>query len=379
MKNQTEITKLFFELLQIVVGTRQSLSRIPSVKGWQRLYEMATKQSLVGVCFAGVQQLCDSDSENYCGMTEMQYLMWMGMAAKIQQRNHNVDARCVELQRIISDAGYRNCIFKGQAVATLYSQGGASCGATSLALLRQSGDIDVWIEGGKNRVIEFVEQIAPTREVRETHVQMAVFDDVEVEAHYRPGLIRDFVRNRRLQKFFADCAEACFTNEITLSCGTITAPTQRFNAIHQILHIYHHLFDGGIGLRQVMDYYFVLCNLPESEKPDVMRMLKSLGVKRFVAAVMYVLQEVFGLSEQLMLCAPNERDGQFLLNEILQAGNFGQHDERNKKFDMGSYSQNFWGIIGRNFAYVRFAPWDWLMSPLWRIYHFAWRKLNGYV
>ena len=37
------------------------------------------------------------------------------------------------------------------------------------------------------------------------------------------------------------------------------------------------------------------------------------------------------------------------------------------------------GIIGKNLTYMRFAPWDWLMSPLWRIYHFAWRKWNGYV
>ena len=110
-----------------------------------------------------------------------------------------------------------------------------------------------------------------------------------------------------------------------------------------------------------------------------METLKSLGVKRFTAALMCVLHEVFGLEESMMLCKPNEKDGAFLLDEIMQAGNFGHRDERNKKFDMGSYTQNFFGIIGKNLTYMRFAPWDWLMSPLWRIYHFAWRKWNGYV
>ena len=97
-----------------------------------------------------------------------------------------------------------------------------------------------------------------------------------------------------------------------------------------------------------------------------------------IGALMQVMHTVFGLERELMLCEPNEQDGKFLLDEIMQAGNFGHHDERNKKFNMGSYWQNFFGIIGRNIAYLRFAPWDWLMSPLWRIYHFVWRKMHGY-
>ena len=110
-----------------------------------------------------------------------------------------------------------------------------------------------------------------------------------------------------------------------------------------------------------------------------MKTLKSLGVGRFAGALMHVLHEVFGMAQELMLCDSNEKDGKFLLNEIMQAGNFGHQDERNKKFDMGSSYQNFFGIIGRNIAYFRFAPWDWVMSPIWRVYHFAWRKWNGYV
>ena len=46
---------------------------------WKRLYDMAKKQSLVGVCFAGVQRLVDSEKEDYCGKPEMLYLTWMGM------------------------------------------------------------------------------------------------------------------------------------------------------------------------------------------------------------------------------------------------------------------------------------------------------------
>lgn len=367
------MNKLFFEILRVAIGIQECLSYSPSEEEWKELYAIAKKQSLIGVCFAGVQRLQEQQqapTSTGSAQAEMLYLTWMGMAAKIQQRNEVVNHQCVEVQKMLTDKGFRSCIFKGQANASLYSK--------NLETLRQSGDIDIWIEGGRERVIELVQSISPTKEIRETHAQLNVFADTEVEAHYRPGLIRDAFRNKKLQLFFASCEEECFSNKVSLPCGEIIAPTQHFNSVHQMLHIYHHLFDGGIGLRQVMDYYFVLCHLPTNERECVMNTLKGLDVARFTAALMYVQHEVFGLDHDLMLCEPNEQDGRFLLDEIMQAGNFGHHDERNKRFDMGSYWQNFFGIIGRNIAYFRFAPWDWMMSPLWRMYHFIWRKKNGY-
>ena len=44
---------------------------------------------------------------------EMLYLTWMGMAAKIQQRNETFNRQCVELQKRLSADGFRNYIMKG--------------------------------------------------------------------------------------------------------------------------------------------------------------------------------------------------------------------------------------------------------------------------
>ena len=77
-----------------------SLKRLLRMIGGE-LYAMAKKQSLVGVCFAGVQRLQQQRQEP----PEMLYLTWMGMVAKIQQRNEVVDQQCKELWNVLHEAG----------------------------------------------------------------------------------------------------------------------------------------------------------------------------------------------------------------------------------------------------------------------------------
>lgn len=40
--------------------------------------------------------------------------------------------------------------------------------------------------------------------------------------------------------------------------GEITVPTLSFNVIYILSHLYRHVFTEGIGLRQLLDYYFVI-------------------------------------------------------------------------------------------------------------------------
>ena len=57
------LNKLFFELIQVVIGRRYVLSRVPSAKEWCELYGLSVKQALTGVCFCGVQRLANEQRE----------------------------------------------------------------------------------------------------------------------------------------------------------------------------------------------------------------------------------------------------------------------------------------------------------------------------
>lgn len=372
------INEIFFELIQVALGVRVCLSHSPTSEEWRMLYDMAKKQSLVGVCFAGVQRLVEQQQTP----EEMLYLTWMGMAAKIQQRNEVVNRQCVELQERLTKEGFRSCILKGQGNAENYG---------SLALLRQSGDIDIWLEGGYEKVMTWVQKVAPTKEVNQHHAHFDCFPDTEVEIHYYPFVLNNPFRNKVLKRYFAESESSQYSHQVKLPDGsTIIAADNSFNLVFQLVHVFHHLFTEGIGLRQLMDYYFVLRTVSSSksvaelacyeksrrEVQEVMKVVSSLGLNRFASALMWVLGEVFGLEEKYMFWIPDEKNGRFLLNEIMLAGNFGHHDERVPK-NM-TYWKSFWYLNFHNLRLVRFDYWSWFWTPIMRVKGFVWRKINGY-
>ena len=397
--------KLFFDLVRVSIGQQVCLSQTPSESEWGELYAMAKKQSLVGVCFAGVQRLVVQRQ----GPPEMLYLTWMGMAAKIQQRNEVVNRQCVDLQKRLSADGLWSCILKGQGNAALYQckVSKVSSDAADLSMLRQSGDIDVWIEGGRKKVVDYVQQVAPTDDIRDNHAALNVFDSTEVEAHFRPATLRNPIRNKRLQKFFERTSDDCISHEIDLAGGKINVPTTEFNLVYQLVHIFEHFYTEGVGMRQVMDYYFVLraankkvCashpsdSLSSRDWPaassegsikfqEVSNVITDLGLDRFASALMWVIKTVFighddhNDDDNYFLWTPNEADGRMLLNEIMLSGNFGKQDERQKRMYDSKWN-SFWMIHFKTIRFWRFDHWAWFWSPLWRVFGFAVRKVNGY-
>lgn len=371
---------IFFRLIRVAIGTAQDVDYTPTAEDWQQLYQLAERQALIGIAFAGVQALKRENLERVKLLPQALRMKWLASAVAIHKRNELMNRRCAELQCILTARGVRSSIFKGQANLPYYTR----VSGAELAMLRQPGDIDVWVSGGKQMVLRLVQQLAPTREVRETHAHLELFDDVEVEAHYRPGLIRNFLTNARLQRFFARQEAACMEHitgipEEADNCRVVT-PVWTFDAVHQLTHIFHHFFTEGVGLRQCLDYCYLLRNCPAGtrEKEDLRHAVSSLHMSRFAGALMWVLAEVFGLPEDRMPWKPNEKDGAFLLQEIMQGGNFGRYDARYNLKRMNP-AESLFRITRRNLSLLRFAPFDWFWSPLWRIWHFMKRKCHGYA
>lgn len=370
------INEIFFELIRVSLGTQDSLSRPPSREEWAELYSMSKKQSLVGICFAGLQKLYNKDNpepsthnpqpdstQNQAPITqnldEVQYLTWMGMAAKIQQRNEVVNRQCGELTERFREDGFDVVVLKGQSCAKRYG---------TLAGLRQSGDIDAWVSGSREEIKTYITKNYHVGEVIYNHAHVAVFPDTEVEVHFTPSWLYSPFRNRRLQEWFRGFQVSC---DFKFQEGDeFKSPSVEFDLVYLMLHAYRHLMHEGLGLRQVMDYYFVLCTQYDDENSK--KTLSSLGLMKFAGAIMYVIKVVFGLDEKYMICEPDRARGERLLHEIMRGGNMGRGDDRTGKSK--THVGYFWEHVSRQWSFMRDYPSEVLWSPLWKAWHYYARK-----
>lgn len=369
------IETLFFELLQVAVGTRQRLSVAPSSEQWAELLDMSTKQALMGVAFGAIDRL----PEDQWPPRSMR-LQWGMLTQKYIVRNQQLSASCREVAARFAQQGFLCCILKGQGNFANYPEW--------LQNKRAPGDIDVWIipkpETAKHKgvdpnrpirtVVRFCQNVQPAQKIGYIHMDFPVWKDTDIEVHIRPSFLCSPLHNRRLQKWFKEQ-----TSSIIMENREFPIPTNQFNAVYQLLHIYKHLFEEGIGLRQLLDYFFVLKNTPQSEHEAIMVILKKFAVDKFAAAVMYVLRAVFAphdADSSWMICKPDKYRGQHLLGEVLVAGNFGTYDERNGDIANESHAGRYWRKTKRAFRLFSLYPHESFWQPYFMVYHMAWRTFK---
>ena len=425
---------------------------------WQQQYSFASKQAILGLFFDGIERLGKEYPEelkqNPIGRELL--MTWMGKAQQIRRQNMKVNAVASKLFSMLREDGLRCCILKGQGNALMYPN----------PYSRTPGDIDVWINASRERIMEYAQKrFELGDDIRLQHLETSL-DSVPVELHFFPCSMNNPIYHARLQKWFRRNADLQCSNVVSLpdGIGEIAIPTTAFNVVYQLTHLYHHFFDEGIGMRQIIDFYYVVCDFykvyqnsskitpslftikegstshpdpltlrgeggnrptrcseplrskvggPSKVSPDcagwdrrgvsgdtssvscssvrsasttdpsastslvvVQRELKYLGLWKFAGAVMYVMKEVLGLSEDKMIVPMDEKRGKLLLAEILNGGNFGRHFTKYGHFTQQGMAKKYFLKIWRNMHFVRYYPVEALSEPIFRTWHFFWRVKN---
>ena len=496
-------TSAIFLFLNYCLGKKVDMSMVVAKIDWRQLYTFASRQALLGFCFDGIERLTKEFSEelkqNPMGRDLL--MTWMGAAQQIRRQNMKVNAVAGNLFAMLREDGLRCCILKGQGNALMYPN----------PYSRTPGDIDVWINASRERIMEYAQKrFELGDDIRLQHLETSL-DSVSVELHFFPCSMNNPIYHTRLQKWFRRNADLQCSHIVGLpdGAGDIAIPTTAFNVIYQLCHLYHHFFDEGIGMRQIIDYFLVVndfsknvflnnksskitpslftlkegstafpkplfnglytpfgspvsggqkpqgtgdvtapsrccicptcpspaggslthsqalalskrardvtaptrCSEPlrskdgGASKPSpgcagwdrldttgdtssvscssastaldvVQRELKYLGLWKFAGAVMYVLKEALGLSEEKMIVPMDEKRGKLLLAEILNGGNFGKHFTKYAGFTHQSMGKKYFLKIWRNMHFVRYYPAEALSEPIFRTWHFFWRVKN---
>ena len=374
--------KIFFDFLRFCIGTAKEIPGSLKEADWEELYAIAKKQALLGVLFYGIQRLPKELAP------EQKLLMqWMVMAEQIRKQNIRLFQDSVKVCKKFENKGFANCILKGQGNALLYPD----------PYMRTPGDIDIYLAGGRKRVMQYINKVCPNQVMRYHHVDFPVMKTA-IEVHFTPSYMFFPIHNSRMQKWFKEVmGEQCnHRGSLPDGYGEIHVPQVSFNVIYILSHLYRHIFTEGIGLRQLLDYYFVLVkwhtdltNLTDSNKSlpqmtqintdlDALRhKLKYLGLWKFAQAVMFVMKEVFGLSEDRMIAPMDEKEGKFLLDEIMRGGNFGQYDDRMGSKVGESKIHRYFRMNLRNLRFVKHYPTEALSEPLFRTWFAVWKKIHG--
>lgn len=394
--------KIYYKFIQFALGTYDGKEFLDgsALNGfdWQRFYAFAKKQTLAGIIMEGISRLPKAVAPKQ-GLL----MNWFMMSQNIRRQNMMLNAATAKIYNKVKAAGYDCCILKGQANAAMYANPAA----------RTPGDVDMWVDASREEIRQLAQTLAKENgridEESYNHIALTT-NDISVELHYTPGFMANFTYNRRLQQWFRKSIDAQCRNMIALpdEAGEVAAPTADFNAVYQLYHLYHHYFYEGVGLRQVVDYYYVMWNVEcgmwseecgvknssldnssSQAKPrtnqhstfNIQHSLTRLGLWHFAGAMMYVLHEVLGLPEEKMIAPMDKKRGEMLLNDILCGGNFGHHDERHA-WGRDTYDGNGFkhGALGHNLLrlhrdlrLLRYYPSEALSEPIFRLWHYYWR------
>ena len=362
---------MIFDFLIYCLGKKENMSRVIAGMDWQQLYSFVSKQAILGLCFEGIGRLGKEYPEelkrNPIGRELL--MTWMGKAQQIRRQNMNVNAVAGKLFAMLRVDGMRCCVLKGQGNALMYLN----------PYSRTPGDIDVWIDASRERIMEYAQKkFELGNDIRLQHLETSL-DGVPVELHFFPCSMNNPIYHARLQKWFRRNVDLQCSHIVGLpdGAGDIAIPTTAFNVVYQLTHLYHHFFDEGIGMRQIIDYYYVVNNDELlAIKDTLQKELKHLGLWKFAGAVMYVLYEALGLSEEKMIAPMDEKRGKLLLAEILNGGNFGKHFTKYGHFTQQGMAKKYFLKIWRNMHFVRYYPAEDLSEPIFRTWHFFWRMKN---
>ena len=445
--------KIFFDFLRFCIGSAKEIPGSLKEVDWKELYAIAKKQALLGVLFHGIWQL-----PKQLAPEQKLLMQWMVMAEQIRKQNIRLFQDSVKVCQNFENEGFANCILKGQGNALLYPN----------PYMRTPGDIDIYLSGGRRKIMKYVDRVCPNQVMRYHHVDFPVMKTA-IEVHFTPSYMFCPIHNRRMQKWFQEVMGEQCNHRVSLpdGYGEIHVPTASFNVIYILSHLYRHIFTEGIGLRQLLDYYYVVCDFckvyqissnhlsnfsnhpvplskegstfspspsssgsgdvtalrcseplrskdggPSKVSPDcagwdrldgsgdttsacsldagsssfsacssvaldvVQRELKHLGLWKFAQAVMFVMKEVFGLSEDRMIAPMDEKEGRFLLDEIMRGGNFGQYDDRMGNKGGESKIHRYFRMNLRNLRFVKHYPTEAVCEPVFRTWFAGWKFIN---
>lgn len=357
---------LFFEMLQVTVGTREKLSMLPSIHNWETIFNQAGSQAILGIMLDGLERLPQDQLP-----PKSLKLRWIGLVQNIEQRNMHLNNAVINLCHYTESKGIHIIVFKGQTLAALYP----------MPLLRQSGDIDYYVQREDWHIaVDDLEQRNRCGTIT-NYIDYTTEKDIQYEsgdiAYEMHKTMVSLASPSHRRYWDTVVMPDIISHPWTVSINGYEVPTlaPTYNILYVFVHIFEHLILDGIGLRQFCDLFYLLktYDLSKADCIILKTHLDGLGLSSAFTKVCAVLIDYLGLPEKYVPIPVTERDhneGKALMKNIICRGNFGHNVSYRSKSETFHGIEHLGRVLAQSFKFVSFAP----SEVLWRVpYMFQWR------
>lgn len=359
-------------------GAQNGGGFVPSLteRDWRELFLWSRRQSVVAVVWDGMHRMMGSRSAE---IPRKVYWAWCAQVVQIERENERHEACLSELCGVLRPTNAPLLLLKGLGAGRLYPN----------ARHRQSGDIDLYAGAGRRFVAAAsLLQSRADGVLQGEDEKHAIYScrGVGVELHrvairfQSPLLHRRF--HKHLQTVFPDGLR-----EIVIGrSARVRILPPEVNVFYQLAHIFHHLLEGGVGLRQLCDWTLSVWHWNgQMNHSAFLTLVRRFSYERVYGAVAALSVGYLGLPEESLpipLQSGDAHRASILLERILDGGNFG----RFRTAKAGAGRRGLYGdwlrfrhTCAETRLWADFCPQEAWWKPVQKLRFYAVRKINSRI
>lgn len=353
--NITKEQKQFFTLLRAGLwGTEADVSLFDASTDWMKLYNLAKKQSSIGIVYEGLLTLPVE-----LRPSRSIFLQWSNVVAGIEESNEHLNGELKNVFTLYRQHGLTPVLLKGQGVAQNYRH----------PYRRQCGDIDVYLGKEMQKANELLRPEAVHEDEEMAKHTAFQWHNVEIENH----CIMVSLNAPGAKRFFQKTIDEWYPGGHTLSIDgfSVEVPPHEFNAVFLLVHAINHFFSGGLGLRQITDWLCLLHATRTQFNKDLhWRYLQKTGLARAAKAFGAIAVKCLGMPVESLPFSLETKDikrGEWLLAYVWEGGNFGHYRADKKPRPKGYWAGKWWFFAtscGYCVDFYQLAPMEALWCPV---------------
>jgi len=98
-------------------------------------------------------------------------------------------------------------------------------------------------------------------------------------------------------------------------------------------------------------------------------------MERFAKGLMWVMLEVMAMPREWMLWEPDEKEGKYILEQVMAGGNFGHYGDH-QKYNTGNLGY-VRSLCHHSLHLMRHYPDEAIWVPVWIVWHKLWKIFHN--